>query len=730
MQGRYSALAILALGVGLGGGVAMERLYFSAPQADSGGPAILYWVAPMDPNFRRDGPGKSPMGMDLIPVYEGDEPAGNPAEVRMDAAEINAVGVRTALAKADEISSQIRTVGFVDWNEHRTAHVHTRVEGWIERLDVRAVGDTVSKGDLLFELFSPEVGSATAELVRINESEPGTRIVEIAKNRLRSLGMGDAQIERISQTGQAERNIAIYAPQDGVVVALEAAEGMYLKPDVRALTLTNPTDIWLIAEVFERDLGRLSEGMRAEARFEHLPGTVFEGTVDYIYPELDLRTRTLSVRLVFDNADGSLRPGMFGTVLLEDTDRHLAVTVPSEAVIRTGRAERVILRTGEGLFAPRLVTTGLRDGFGAGGRTEIVQGLAAGEEVVSSAQFLIDSESVLNAGMMRMAPTDQAPAMATGVVVSTDAEAHKLVLQHDAIPELDWPAMQTSFALAKDVMLDNVTVGAEVKVTLHRGSDGQLWIGSLTGDDGVAATGRGIASAVTPDGRLTMSHDPIPALGWGAMTMDMEVVDLDPATVPLNVPVEFDLTKDADGMFAITAFRAAGAPAEPMAEATPAARRIEAKGTIMAINPETNMATISHGPLKAIGMPAMTMDFALVDDLDPATVPIGEEVPIVFEQGPDMSLKLAEATAPAPLIEAVGTINAIDPATGMASITHGPLKAIGMPGMTMDFAISADIDPAVLPIGQEAALGFARQPDMSLVLQEVSAAPKAGNLGQ
>ena len=513
MQGRYSALAILALGIGLGGGVAMERLYFSAPKGGADGPAILYWVAPMDPNFRRDGPGKSPMGMALVPVYEGDEPAGDPAEVRMDAAEINAIGVRTALAKADEISSQIRTVGFVDWNEHRTAHVHTRVEGWIERLDVRAVGDTVSKGDLLFELFSPEVGSATAELVRINESEPGTRIVEIAKNRLRSLGMGDAQIERISRTGKAERNIAIYAPQDGVVVGLEAAEGMYLKPDVRALTPTNPTDIWLIAEVFERDLGRLSEGMRAEARFEHLPDTVFEGTVDYIYPELDLRTRTLPVRLVFDNADGSLRPGMFGTVLLEDTDRHLAVTVPSEAVIRTGRAERVILRTGEGRFAPRLVTTGLRDGFGAGGRTEIVQGLAAGEEVVSSAQFLIDSESVLNAGMMRMAPTDQAPAMASGVVVAVDADARKLVLHHAAIAELDWPAMQTSFALAKDVMLDGVTVGAEVKVTLHRGSDGQLWIGSLTGHDGVAATGRGIASTVTPDGRLTMSHDPIPALG-------------------------------------------------------------------------------------------------------------------------------------------------------------------------------------------------------------------------
>nr|WP_108258522.1 efflux RND transporter periplasmic adaptor subunit [Mangrovicoccus ximenensis] len=337
MRGRYQALAMLALGAGLGGGVALERYHLSAPGAQEGGPEILYWVAPMDPNYRRDAPGKSPMGMDLVPVYEGQEPAGDPAEVRLSAAEINAIGVRTAVARSEEIAREIRTVGYAGWDEHRTAHVHTRVEGWIERLDVRAIGDRVEAGDLLFELFSPEVGAATAELVRAIEDSPRARIVEIAKNRLRSIGLSDAQIEEIARTREPARNIRIHAPQDGVVVALEAAEGMYLKPDVRAMTLTDPGRIWLIAEVFERDLGRLSPDMRAEVRFDHLPGEVFEGRIDYIYPELDSVTRTLPVRLVLGTAEGRLRPGMFGSVRLLPAAAHAAVTVPSEALIRTGR---------------------------------------------------------------------------------------------------------------------------------------------------------------------------------------------------------------------------------------------------------------------------------------------------------------------------------------------------------------------------------------------------------
>ncbi|WP_417254202.1 efflux RND transporter periplasmic adaptor subunit [Celeribacter sp.] len=627
--------------------------------------------------------------------------------------------MRTALASQEEIAPQIRTVGFAQWDEHRTAHIHTRVEGWIEQIEVRAIGDRVAKGDLLFALFSPEVGAATAELVRAIQTEPQSRIVEIAKNRLRSIGLQDRQIERIASTRQAERNIEVYAPQDGVVVALEAAEGMYLKPDVRALSLTDPAKIWVTAEVFERDTGRMSEGMRARAQFDSLPEMQFSGQIDYIYPELDPKTRTLPVRVILDNSDGKLRPGMFSSVTLEASDRRMAVTVPSEAVIRTGRAERVILKSGEGVFRPRLITTGLRDGFGAGGRTEVIQGLAPGEEIVASAQFLIDSESVLNAGMMRMAPTEADPVSARGNVLSISPETRKMVIAHEPVAALDWPAMETGFTVARDVLLDGFAVGDGVEVLLHRGADGQLWIGSLTSDDGVAATGQGIASAITADGRLSISHDPIPELGWGAMTMDMTLIDVDPDTIPMNEPIEFDLARDAEGMFAISAVRAVG---EKSAEPAPMAserRQIEAVGTITAVNPNTGLATISHGPLKDIGMPAMTMDFALLPDIDPASLPLDTQMPIVFEQAEDMSLRLASFVPPAPLIEATGTIDSVDADKGMATISHGPMRSIGMPGMTMDFPLAKGLDATSLPIGQSVTMGFSQRADMSLELTQV-----------
>ena len=217
MRGRYSALSILALASGLAVGVYLERLYLNPTGAAAlEGPEVLYWVAPMDPNFRQPGPGKSPMGMDLIPVYAGQEPSGDPAEVTLSAAEINAIGVRTALAQISDISDRIETVGFVGYDEHLTSHVHTRVDGWIEALNVRAVGDPVRKGDLLFEMFSPLIGSSSAELIRALEAGD-RRIVDGARGKLRSHGMSDDQISEIEQSRELSRNLKVQAPHDGVV---------------------------------------------------------------------------------------------------------------------------------------------------------------------------------------------------------------------------------------------------------------------------------------------------------------------------------------------------------------------------------------------------------------------------------------------------------------------------------------------------------------------------------
>ena len=679
MRGRYVALSILALAAGGLGGIAIERFHLAAPRAGMDeGPKIKYWVAPMDANFRKDGPGKSPMGMDLVPVYEGDEPSGDPGEVSLSAREVNAIGVRTTLARMQAIAPMIETVGFVTYDEDATSHVHARIKGWVEGLTVRAVGDPVEAGQGLFEIYGPR-----------QEQDAMDRI------------------------GAPAEYLRVIAPQSGVVTALGATEGMYLEPGMRAMSITDLASVWVIADVFERDIRRLSTGMKADIRFEPLPRDVFEGEVDYIYPELDPKTRTLSVRIRLDNRDGKLRPNMFGTVRLREADDAEAVTVLSEAVIRTGRAERVILKTGEGTFLPRLVTTGLRDGFGEGARTEIVQGLAPGEEVVASAQFLIDSESALSAGLTRMAPTDDAPASGKGVYVAYDSDRRRLTIRHEPIPALDWPEMETAFTLRGDIDLARFEPGDIVRFDVARGADGLLGIMALRSDDGVDAVGTGMVKAITPDGLLTLAHDPIPALSWPAMVMDMPAPGMDLASVPLDTPIEFDLAAGEGGVFDIVGIRATGdtmsmkmpEPTPPKSEAEPP---MEVSGTINGI--EDGVANITHGPIKQIGMPGMTMDFPLAADLAIGDLPIGTETNLRFTMDPEsFEMKLVGADAVTPPMDVSGTINGI--ANGVANITHGPIKEIGMPGMTMDFPLGEGLAADDLPVGMETTLQFKMNPD-------------------
>src|SRR6056297_3247516 len=724
MRGRYFALAIMALVAGAAGGIWYERdrLAQSMDKAPAG-PEILYWVAPMDPNFRKDSPGKSPMGMDLVPVYEGQEPSGDPEEVTLSAQEVNTIGVRSAVARVEEISQRIETVGFVEYDEHATSHIHTRVDGWIDRLEVRAVGDKVARGDLLFDLYAPEITIASSELQRATQSGDSTEI-SIARTKLMNFGVSARQIEEMAQADGPTQRIRFYAPQDGVVYALSAADGMYLRPETRAMSLADTGSVWLMVDVFERDMGLVTMDMRAEARFEHLPGRVFTGEIDYIFPELDAQTRTLRVRLRFDNADGLLRPNMFANVALIPLEDRQALTVPSEAVIRTGRAERVILWQADGSFRPRLVTTGLRGGFAEGRRTEIVQGLAPGDEVVASAQFLIDSESALNAGMMRFAPTEAEPATGTGVLLSLDTETRRALIAHQAIEALGWPAMESAFALRSDIYLADLTEGQDVEFEAVRGADGLIALTRLGRDDGVDATGEGIVHAVTPEGKLTVSHDPIPALGWPAMEMDLDVQGVDTSAVPLGKPVSFDLSTGEDGMAVIVAVRGTGAKAEPSPasketeteQQEDAAPPITVEGRIKAIDAETRMATIAHGPIAEIGMPGMTMDFALTDALVPAELPLEQDVTLTFVRpdGMTMLLNAVEAT-PEPMT-VTGTINSVDAEAGIANITHGRIAEIGMPGMTMDFALAGDLDPTGLPVGQEIGLLLMQGADMTLSL--------------
>lgn len=730
MQGRHFAVALIMLATGFGGGIALERLYLMpAGQPDQGGKKILYWVAPMDPNFRRDGPGKSPMGMDLVPVYEGAETATAPGEVDLSPVEINAIGVRTTVARVEELVPRIETVGFVGFNEHLTSHIHLRTEGWIEHLPVRAVGDQVRTGDLLFEVYAPEISIAVSELRRGLRRNSDMEITAAA-GKLRNYGMSERQLAGYRRDPQASDRLRVYAPQDGVVVALAASEGMYLKPETEAMTLTDLSSVWLVVDVFERDLGRLDPDMRAEARVDHLPERTFTGTIDYINPVLDGKTRTLPVRIQFDNRDGLLRPNMFAEVTLQGAEGRRAITVPAEAVIRTGRAERVVLAFPEGRFKPRLVTTGLKER----GRIEIVQGLAAGERVVASAQFLIDSESSLTAGFLRMAPTDADPAIGQGVLVSLAPDDRQATIRHAAIAALDWPAMTTRFALAAGVPSQadagKLEAGTDVRFTLTRGADGQLALLSLGPDNGVDAVGTGRIHAVMADeGKVSLSHDPIPALGWPGMTMDLPIGPaVDPDAIPLETPVAFDLSKGEGAMYVITAVRPqpghdrTGEEADAQAGAAnePDQPPIEVGGVIDAVDAQARTATISHDDILEIGMPGMTMDFPLAKGLDPADLPVGKRVRLHLVRKGPMQLVLAEATpeatAMAASIEVGGIINAVDAVARTANVSHDDILAIGMPGMTMDFPLAAGVDPAALPVGQRVLLGLHQADGMRLEL--------------
>jgi len=730
MAGRHFALAFLMLATGLGGGIALERLYFAQPTAGGdGGKTILYWVAPMDPNFRRDGPGKSPMGMDLVPVYEGEEARGDPGDVLLSPVESNAIGVRTTVASFEKLIPRIETVGFVGFNQHLTSHIHMRTEGWIEHLPVRAVSDRVSKGDLLFQIYAPEISIAVSELRRGLRRRSDMEI-SAAVGKLRNYGMSERQLATYSRNPAASDRLNVYAPQDGVVVALQASEGMYLKPETVAMTLTDLSSVWLLADVFERDIGRLSPDMRAEARVDHLPGREFTGTIDYINPELDAKTRTLPVRLRFDNEAGLLKPNMFAEVTLLGAASREAVTVPAEAVIRTGRAERVILALPEGRFKPRLVTTGLKDD----GRIEIVQGLEAGDRVVASSQFLIDSESSLSAGFLRMAPTDAEPAPGKGVLVSLDPEGRQATLRHNPIEALDWPAMTTRFALAAGVLSQtdaaDLEAGTDVRFNITRGADGHLALLSLAPDDGVDATGTGrIHAVMAEDGKVSLSHDPIPSLGWPGMTMDLPIDPaVDPDSIPIETPIAFDLAKSDSAMYVITAIRRdpsgdhSADPREPETGPGESAEQapIMVGGTIQAVDAKARTATISHDDILEIGMPGMTMDFAISDEIDPADLPIDERVHLRLARKGPMQLVLAgaepEATVPEASIEVGGIINTVDAETRTANISHDDILAIGMPGMTMDFPLAEGVDADTLPVGRRVRLGLHQGVSMQLLL--------------
>ncbi len=382
----------------------------AASAGEGGDRKILYWRAPMDPTYISPKPGKSPMGMDLVPVYEGEEAFG--ATVRINPVVQQNMGVRLAPVTRRDLFQKIRTIGRVDYNEARVAHIHTKFSGWIEKTFVNTTGQRVEKGQSMLEIYSPQLVSAQEEyldaytslgglgagasaVVRANQE----RILSSARRRLEYFDVTTAKIKRLETSGKVTKTIMLKSPFEGIVTRKHALDGMEVKSGMNLYTIADLSEIWVYADIYEYEVPWVAVGQKAVMTLSYDPGQTYVGEVQYIYPYLEEKTRTIKVRLVFDNPHLDLKPGMYANVEIATSPVENVIAVPMEAVLFSGERNLVIVALGEGRFAPRDVTVGIE---ASNGYYQIIDGLSAGEEVVTSGQFLIDSESKLQESIAKM----------------------------------------------------------------------------------------------------------------------------------------------------------------------------------------------------------------------------------------------------------------------------------------------------------------------------------------
>lgn len=362
----------------------------------------LYWVAPMDDNFRRDEAGLSPMGMALVPVYAdpSDTGAGQdqaPGVIRINAAVENNISVRTAMVKRQTFSQEINTLAFVQYNQDKIMHFHSRVSGWVEKLHITFAGQQVAKGDALYQLYSPELIDAQEDLLKAI-SASNQSYLRSAEKRLTSLGVAQREIQAIKKSRQVKHSITVYAAHSGIVEKLNIRQGFYVQPKVTLMSIVSLQSVWLELEVFSQQAYLLKLGQQVSFVSDSYPDKQWQGKIDYIYPMLDNKTRTLKARVSLTNKTQLLKPNMYLDAVIHYQDEADSLTVPSEAVIRTGTVDRIVLALGGGQFKSVEVKLGRINSQQA----EILEGLSEDDCVVTSAQFLLDSESNKAADLQRM----------------------------------------------------------------------------------------------------------------------------------------------------------------------------------------------------------------------------------------------------------------------------------------------------------------------------------------
>lgn len=361
---------------------------------------IAYWRAPMDPAYVRDAPGKSPMGMDLVPVYEDELSGGDDHIVSITPGVVQQIGVEMAPVEKTTVFRHVRTIGEVEVGEDELSVVNLRFSGWVERVHVERTGDEVQRGERLFDIYSPELVAAQEELllaVRTQGAE--SPLARSARRRLELWEIAARDIDAVAAAGVASRTLPIRAPSAGFVLHKDVVEGARALAGQDLYRIGNLKRIWVKAEVYEHDAPWVEVDQPAQLDLTYQESGTLEGKVSYIYPTLNPTSRTLTVRLEFENPGVRLKPGMFATVYVQYRRKDDVIAVPTEAILHSGRRELVFVALGKGRFQPREIHTGL---VGDHRLTEVVEGLSEGERVVVSSQFLIDSESQLQEALRKI----------------------------------------------------------------------------------------------------------------------------------------------------------------------------------------------------------------------------------------------------------------------------------------------------------------------------------------
>ena len=469
---------------------------------------LLYYRNPMGLPDTSPVPKKDSMGMDYVAVYEGEEEGSAPGEIRISTEKVQKLGVKTEAAALRELGRQVRASGRVEIDERRVQAVAPKFEGWVERLHVSATGQPVARGQPLFEVYSPELVSAQREYVvaakgvaalkdASAEMQSGMRqLSDASLARLRNWDISEEQIQALAAGGEVRRTLTFRSPAGGVVLEKKAVAGMRFMPGEMLYRIADVSSVWVLADVFERDIGQLKPGQKVKVAINAYPEKSFSGTIAYIYPTLSAETRTIPVRIELANPGGLLKPAMYASVELAVGGREKVVTVPLSAVIDSGKRQIVLLQKDAGRFEPREVKLGARGDE----HVEVREGIAEGEAVVVAANFLIDAESNLKAalGGLTAAPAlakkGSVSHQARGTLEAIDAKNGTVTVTHAPVASLNWPAMTMDFILANPGLADKLKAGSPIYIEFVERGPGEWVITKIEAKGAAAATAPPVAA--------------------------------------------------------------------------------------------------------------------------------------------------------------------------------------------------------------------------------------------